>query len=123
MNLFESPALLSINTPITWYSETAQRHCECRLRIYKVTFDKAIVIVSEVQDNSGRSISEEVFTLIPRVCNEFALNPGKTMWVEHYPVGYLMEEETYNEVMLVMGYTSSKRIEKQKLEALLGVKL
>ena len=123
MNLFESPALLSIDTPITWYSEAAQTNCECRLRIYKVTFDQAIVIVSEVQDNSGRSISEEASTLIPRVCNEFALNPGKTMWVEHYPAGYLMEEETYHEVMLVMGHVSAKRIEQQKLERLLGVKL
>ena len=123
MNISESPAVLSIDTPITWYSQIAQTKCHYRLRIYKIAFDQAVVIVSELQDNSGRLIAGEASTLIRWVCNEFALNPGKTMWVEHYPAGYLTEEETYQEVMLVMGYTSSKRIDKQKLEALLGVKL
>ena len=45
------------------------------------------------------------------------------MWIEQYPVGYLKKEETYDEILLVQGYTYSKRISKQKLEALLGVKL
>ena len=123
MNISESPAVLTIDTPITWYSTTAQTLCECRLRIYKITFDKAVVIVSELENHPGRLIKEEVSVLIYLVCDDFELNPGKTMWVEHYPAGYLKDEETYDEVMLVQGYTYSTRIDKQKLEALLLVKL
>ncbi len=85
--------------------------------------DQAVVIVSELQDNSSRLITGEASRLIHWVCSEFGLSPTKTMWVEHYPAGYLKNEETYDEVMLVQGYTYSKRISKQKLEALLGVKL
>ena len=123
MNISESPAVLSVDTPIRWYSETAQIHCECRLRIYKVAFDQAVVIVSELPDNPGRSITDEASTLIHLVCDDLELNPAKTMWLEHYPAGYLKDEETYDEVMLVQGYTYSTRIDKQKLEALLLVKL
>ena len=123
LNISKSPAVLTIDTPITWYSQKAQTHCQCRLRIYKIAFDQAVVIVSELEDNPGGLITAGAFRLIHWVCSEFALNSAKTMWVEHYPAGYLKKEETYEEVMLVQGYTYSTRISKQKLEALLGVKL
>ncbi len=123
LNPSESPALLGIDVPITWYSEIAQSQCKCRLRIYKITFDQAVVIVSELEDNPGRSITDEASALIPSICHKFRLTSGQTMWVEHYPAGYLKDEETYDEVVLIQGYTYSKRISKQKLEALLGVKL
>ena len=123
MNISESPAVLTIDTPITWHSQAAQTHCECRLRVYRVTFDKAVVIVSQLLNNTGRSITDEALTLIRLVCHEFALSPGKTMWFEHYPAGYLKDDETYEQVMLVQGYTYSTRVNKQKIETLLGVKL
>ena len=123
MNISESPAVLTIDTSITWYSQKAQTYCQCRLRIYKITFDQAVVIVSELDDNPGRSISDEALSLIHFVCDEFGLSPTKTMWLEHYPAGYLKEEETYDEVVMLQSYTYSKRMSKQKLEALLGVKL
>ncbi len=123
LNISESPAVLTIDTPITWYSQLAHLKCECRLRIYKITFELAVVIVSELDYNPGRSITDEALTLIHLVCHEFGLSPTKTMWLEHYPVGYLKDEETYEQVLLWQGYTYSKRISKQKLEALLGVKL
>ncbi len=123
MNISESPAELTIDTLITWYSKTAQTKCHCRLRIYQITFDKAVVIVSELLNNTGRSITDEALTLIHLVGHKFKLSSGQTMWVEHYPTGYLKDEETYDEVVMLQGYTYSKRISKQKLEALLGVKL
>ena len=123
LNISESPAVLTIDTPITWYSQLAKLKCACRLRIYRMTFDQAVVIVSELEDYPGRSITDEALTLIHLICHEFGLSPTKSMWLEHYPVGYLKDEETYDEVMLWQGYTYSKRISKQKLEALLGVKL
>ena len=119
----ESSAFLGIDIPITWHSQITKTRCKCRLRIYLVNNDQAVVIVSELPDNPGRSITDEAFALIPSICDKFRLTSGQTMWVEHYPAGYLKEEETYDEVGLVMGYIASTRIEKQKLEALLGVKL
>ncbi len=92
MNLYGSPALLSIDTPFTWYSQIAQTKCHYRLRIYQIAVEKAVVIVSQLQDNSGRLITGEASTLIHLVCDDFGLSPMKTMWVEHYPAGYLKEE-------------------------------
>ncbi len=123
MNLYGLSALLRIDTPLAWYSQTAQTKCECRLRIYQIDLERTMVIVSELHAHPGRSISNEAFMLIYLVCHEFDLPPGQTMWVEHYPAGYLKEEETYEQVMLMHGHVHSTRVNKQKLEALLGVKL
>ena len=119
----KSPAVLSIDIMFTWHSEIAKTECQCRLRIYKITFDTAVVIVSELPDNSGCSIADEALTLIPLVCNKFALYPTKTMWLEHYSKGYFQEEETYEQVMLLQDNVWSKRIKKEQIETLLGVKL
>ncbi len=123
VNLSESPAELSVDTLFTWYSEIAKQDCHCRLRIYKISFDKAVIIASELDDNPGRSITDEASKLIHLVCYRFGFAPYKIMWIEHYPVGYLKHDETYDEVTFLLGNISSKRITKQNLEALLGVKL
>ncbi len=123
MNISESPAVLTIDNPITWYSTIAKILCECRLRIYQITIDQAMVIVSELQDNSSRPLTGEASTLIDIVCYNFGLAPENTMWVEHYPASYLKEEEIYEQVTLVQGQASSTRVNKQKIEALLGIKL
>lgn len=123
LNISKPTAVLGIDTVITWYSQIAQSKCKCHLRIYKISFDKAIVIVSELEDNPGRSIADESSSLIYLVCDEFALSSSETMWFEHYPASYLKDDETYEQVTLVKDYTYSTRISKQKIEDLLGVKL
>lgn len=45
------------------------------------------------------------------------------MWIEHYPAGYLKDGATYNEVMLVTGEISSRRISQVELEEFLGNRL
>ena len=134
LNISKPPAVLTIDIIFTWQSKIAKTDCFCRLRIYKITFDKAVVIVSELPENPGRSIIGEELTLIPLVCHKFALNPTKTMLLEHYPKGYLKdldrdprgyfkEEETYEQVILVQDNVCSKRIKKEQIEALLGIRL
>ena len=123
LNISESPALLLVEQEFKWYSEIGKRDCECRLRIYKITFDKAVVIASELKDNSGCSITDEAITLINLVCYKFGLSPSKTMWVEHKSEGYLKSEDSYDEIWLSMFHVQSRRIKKQNLETLLGTKL
>ena len=107
----------------SWYSEVAKGNCHCHLRIYKLTFDHGVVIVSELVDNPGRSITDEALALIHLVCYQFGLAINKVMWIEHYPSGYLKDEDTYDEIMLVAGNISSRRVSQAKLEEFLGVKL
>ena len=82
-----------------------------------------MVIVSELPENPGRTITEESLALIRLVCHKFALNPTKTMWLEHYPQSYFHKEETYKQLILIECNVWSSRINKQQLEALLSVKL
>lgn len=122
LELSQSPTVLSTDTIFTWYSEAVKRDCKCRLRIYRINFDYSVVVVSELPNNS-RSISDEASRLINLICYQFGLAFFKTMWIEHYPVGYLNDDESYHEVMLGVGKIFSKRINQQKLERLLGIKL
>ncbi len=107
----------------TWYSELVKKDCKCRLRIYKITLDHFVVIVDELPDNLGLGISTEASKLINLVCYQFGMASYKVMWVEHYPAGYLENDETYHVVMQELSAVSSKRIKKQKLEVLLGVQI
>lgn len=123
LSLFETSAILDVDMKFSWYSETAKGNCHCRLRIYKLNFDHAMIIVSELLDNPGRSISDEASNLIHLVCYQFGFAIYKVMWIEHYPGGYLKDEDTYDEVMLALGRISSRRVSQAKLEEFLGVKL
>lgn len=123
LELSESPAVLSTDTVLTWYCETVKTDCQCRLRIYKITLDQVVVIVSELPDNPGCSITDEASKLINLVCYQYGLAAYKVMWVEHYPASAPQDEEIYVLVMRELGNVLSQRIKKQKLEALLGIKL
>ena len=117
------PAFLSTDILFPWHSERADIECQCRLRIYKLPCYQAVVIVSDLPNNSGYTITEEALTLIPLVFNMFVLYPNKTMWIEHYPNRYVKEEETFEQVMLLRNNDRSQRIKKEQIETLLGVKL
>lgn len=123
LNFSESEAILDVDTLFSWYSARAKGNCHCRLRIYKLTSNRAVIIVSELPDNPGRSITDEASTLINLVCYKFGFAAYKVMWIEHYPPGYLKESQTYDEVMVAAGCISSRRINQQSLEKLLGVSL
>ena len=123
MNLAQSSAVLSIDTIFTWHSKITEIKCQCCLRIYKISFDKVVVIVSELPNSPGCTIAEEALTLIELICHKFELKLNKTMFLEHYSKRFLEDEEIYEHVMLTQGNVWSSRINKQKLEALLSVKL
>ncbi|MGB5710502.1 MAG: hypothetical protein WBM44_06295, partial [Waterburya sp.] len=96
---------------------------QCRLRIYYLTFDKAVVIVSELANNPGKSIADTATQLIHLVCYRFGLAPYKVMWVEHFFSGYLKESETYDHVILTPGGITCQRVSQQYIENLLGCSL
>jgi len=120
---FELPATLDVDMTFSWYSETAKGNCHCRLRIYKLTFDTVVIIVSELLDNPGRSITDEASTLIHLVSYQFGFAIYKVMWIEHYPAGYRKNEDTFDAIMLTTGSISSRRISQAKLEEFLGISL
>ena len=123
MNQETTPAINTVDTQFTWYCETAQTDVVCHLKIYQVTFDKAVVIVSNLMDKDSLSVIQSTSSLIYMVSYKFGLSLNKTMWFEQNQTDNLLQEDTYSEVMLELGQVSHRGILSQKLEVLLGVKL
>lgn len=119
MTLSQSSFISKTDCIFTWHSETAATECRCRLRIFQISFDKTIVIVSELPDNPGRSITDEALTLIHLVCHQFKLNLKKTMWFEHYPSGYLKDDEVYEQILFTPFSVRSYRISQHEIKSLI----
>ena len=127
MYLSDSSAVLTVDSIFTWYSKIVNTECKCHLKIYKISFDKFVVIVSDLPDNLGFNIAEEALTLIQLVSSKFNLEPTKTMWIEYYSMKsfnrFFKNKEIYEQLTLFQESIYSERISKRKIENLLGVKL
>jgi hypothetical protein len=56
----------------------------CRLRIYE-TPEQAVVIATELPENTGTSITNAVESLAMMVVEQYELRPHTLVWIEHYP--------------------------------------
>jgi hypothetical protein len=61
----------------------------CQLEIPSLGDDHIVVIVTEVKDNPGTSITNCAEHLAHWVCLEFEIEPTRLIWTEHY--GYPSE--------------------------------
>jgi hypothetical protein len=62
------------------------RDCEsaCRLRIWQQE-RASVVIVTELDDNPGTSVTNRAEALAMQVYRQYELWPPCTRWIEHYP--------------------------------------
>ncbi len=79
LNCFDPAAFLIVDFLFKWNCELENINNQCHLKIYKITFDKAIVIISDILNNSSYAIDEETINVINLVCKQFNLSPKKTM--------------------------------------------
>lgn len=120
MNFPKISIVLDTDIIFDWNSSVDNLHSVCRLRIYRRNFDETIVIVSELTDNPGHLIRDELTTLLNLVCLQFNLTRNKIMWFEHYSY---QEREIYEEVIMLHKYACRQLVSKRKLEMLLKTKL
>ena len=113
----------SVDQRFSWRPQGQSFDSQCRLRIYYLCFAQAVVIVSELEDNPGKSITDNAQQLIHLVCYRFGLAPYKVMWIEHYPAGYLKKSETYDLITLALGEVTCQRVSQHYIESLLGCPL
>ena len=74
---------------------------QCRIRLYLPTedTDAAVVICSELANNSGTSVANAAETIAADVIAHFRL-PVPPVWIEHYPLETTnSEEETFHLVV------------------------
>ena len=97
----------------------AGSQCQCRLRIFQLSREQAVVIVSQIPDSPTRSITDEAATLMQLLSDRFALNFNQTMWIEHYPFGYLKDDDVYEQISFAGNSVASQRIKRDRLESIL----
>ncbi len=110
----------NIDTVLFWESEGDDRPNKCRIRIYWVTWEKAIVIATDITDNPGKKIANVTQEIINFVSNLYDLFPNKMMLVEHYPPSILPNRDTYFQVFVINNEAMRHEIDKSKLTQLLG---
>ena len=105
----------------TWQPKEDLIESRCYLRIYWVLFDRAVVIVSDLADNLGLSITDATQELITLVCNQFKLTHSKIMWLEYFPVNHSQELDIYYGVQLVSNQIIRYQLSPQYIKRLLKV--
>ena len=117
LSLFKLPFTESI---FSWKTREDKVESRCYLRIYWLSFDKAVVIVSELSDNFGFSITDAGEELITLVCSHFKLTLSKIMWLEHFPTHNPQELDIYYGVQLFSNQIIRYQLTKKSVERLLS---
>jgi hypothetical protein len=101
---------------------------KCQVRIYQ-TDAGATVLLTELADNPGMSITNASEEIASSLAARFALNPIITTWIEHYPSTAWRDErrrdETFDEITYTwQGQTASapqwRRLTIEEVERMTG---
>ena len=96
---------------------------KCRLRIYRHS-DVTTVIITELPENEGRSVTNDAEKIINLACQKHELCFKYVVWVEHYtynPPCEMRGEESFDLVKLTaQGSPVWEPIRTEKLKELIG---
>lgn len=57
----------------------------CDVRIHVLTSGETLTMFTELEENMGTSVTNRSEHLATRICQEYHLNPTKTIFLERYP--------------------------------------
>ena len=58
----------------------------CGLQVYdRLSDNRVVVVVTELEENKGTSITNAAETLATQVCRARKISPHRLVWIEHYP--------------------------------------
>lgn len=77
--------MLTIDQIYRYRSLAAQRQGYCRLRIYKRRAAVHTVLLTEVSNNPGQSITAASEVIATGLVARYHLDPATTLWIEHWP--------------------------------------
>ena len=90
-----------------------------RLRIYWLSWIKAVVVVSNITNLPGRKIANITTQIIHFVNDNFDLSTNQIMLVEHYPISSL-DENLYFHVLCVNNEVIRYEVSEDELTSLIG---
>ncbi len=104
----------------TWQTKEVSVKSRCYLRIYWLSFNRAVVIVSDLSDNLGLPIIYGGKELINLLCSHFKLTLGKIMWLEYFPTQNSQKLDLYYGVQLFSNKIIRYQLTKEYVERLLS---
>ena len=109
-----------IDTVFFWESTGDDQPNKCRIRICWVTWEKAVIIATDITKNPGKRIADVTQEIINFASKLYDLAPNKVMLVEHYPPNTLYHQDTYLQVIMAYDGTIRYEIDKRELTQLIG---
>ena len=110
-----------VDTVFGWQSIEDSAHNQCRIRIYWITWEKAIIVATDISENSADSkIAKCTKEIINFASNLYDLVPRKTMLVEHYPKKELPDKDTDFQVLLTKDKAVRYEIDRDELIRLIN---
>lgn len=67
----------------------------CDIEIYQ-RGPTTVVIMTEMPDNPGMSVTNACEFIVTQMLRAYPLDPGRCIWIEHYPERYPAIEETFD---------------------------
>ena len=65
---------------------------QCDLNIRQTDIG-TVVMVTELQENPGTSITNAAEMLFRQICEHYSLDPDSIIWIEHYSEGWMGEQD------------------------------
>src|SRR3954452_20176628 len=62
----------------------AADRARCLVRVWD-TVEASVVVLTELPDNAGMSVTNACEDIATRIVQDFGINPQRTRFVEHYP--------------------------------------
>ena len=115
-----SSLMEEVKTIVNWLSEDDELN-QYRLRIYWVSWTKAIVIVSDITSLPGRKIADLTLQIIRLVKDCFDLFPNQIMLVEHYSISNVPNGDVYFHLLSVNNEVIRYDISEDELTCLIGL--
>jgi hypothetical protein len=109
----------SVDRVFSWESKVDHELNKCRLRIHWITWDRAIVIATDLNNNPGRKIAKVTQEIISFISHSYDLTPSKMMLIEHYQISDSPEQDTYLQVLVTNGEVIKYEIDKNRLKELI----
>lgn len=109
-----------VDTVFTWESEKDSQPNKCRIRVFWLSWEKTLVIVTKLAENQGRNIASTTIELTRLIANLYDLTRRKMMWLEHYPATNTTDQDKYLQVILLNNQAVRYEIESQQIETLIN---
>ena len=109
-----------VDVIFSWHSEANSEPNACRLSIYWLTWEKAIVVATEVTHNPGRKMHNAIQEVIEFAEDFYDLAPNKMMILEHYQDESSLSKDIYFQILIIDNEVIRYEIDKCDLIELIG---